>query len=379
MKKKLLPVIALVVTISLLLGAFGCAKEVAPPTTPSEPAAPSEEPAAAPPPAAEEVIKWRMQISLPMGILGDVAGSLAEDINTLSAGRLEVELFPAGAIVGAYEVFAGVIDGVLEAAYGWPDWAGGGFIPAGGAIWQQPGENEQEFLTWYYHGGGVELVNELHEEYPVKLLLAGIYGPEPFILSNKPILKLDDLEGLKMRTGGWCAKIYESLGVTVIGMSGTEIYGSLEKGIIDATEYSCPALNWELGFHEVIDYMVVPGLQAPTCECFLAMYEEAWDELPAEIQAVIEIAAKKAVFDFWLRMGYEDMLAVQKYEDYGVEIIVLPQEVIDAWEVLYYEIAEEQAEEWEGFGEIQEIKRQWREQWRPFATKTLTTALEKYQ
>lgn len=265
----------------------------------------------------------------------------ANQLKGTSGGQIDVQLFAAGEIVPGQHEFEAVLDGTLEMGHTSATYMTGrigqvGALlstswPAGISMWQ--------YMEWVDHYGGLEIIQESYTT--VGLDLVEIYpltphGPENFGYFNKKINSSADLEGIKFRSSGiWGNILTEHFDAAVTNLPGGELYQALERGVIDAFEFSCPANNWPLGFHEVAKYLYVPGLHSPMGCGHLIMPRSLWDTLTPELQNLIKLNAHST--GFWAA-GHEnlaDALAMQKFYEYAethddFEVIELPQEVQDA-------------------------------------------------
>src|SRR5690606_14830616 len=100
------------------------------------------------------------------------------------------------------------------------------------------GPSPGEFLGWLYHGGGLQLKDEVYDPFNVKALNAGMIAPEASGWFREEVKSAEALRGLKMRFLGLGAKVVEKLGVSTPLLAGGDIYPALELGTIDATEFS---------------------------------------------------------------------------------------------------------------------------------------------
>src|SRR3546814_19294102 len=100
---------------------------------------------------------------------------------------------------------------------------------------------------------------ELYAKYDIISIPCGIIAPEASGWFRKEIKSVEDLKGLKMRFFGLGGKAMEKLGVSTQLIAGGEIYQALQLGTIDATEFSMPAIDPALGFHQVAKHYYMPG------------------------------------------------------------------------------------------------------------------------
>jgi TRAP-type mannitol/chloroaromatic compound transport system substrate-binding protein len=111
------------------------------------------------------------------------------------------------------------------------------------------------------------------------------------LFSNKKATSMADFKGMRVRTPGWYMDIMNNLGASVSPLPGGEIYLALERGVIDAAEFSSPAINYPMGFDEITKYVIQPGVHQPGIQCALFFNKEAYDKLPDDLKWIINIAA----------------------------------------------------------------------------------------
>ena len=143
-----------------------------------------------------------------------------------------------------------------------------GAVPFGMEPW--------EYTAWWFEAGGRELAEALYAKYDVHPLLCGLIGPETAGWFRTPIDSLDDLEGLKIRFAGLGGKVIERLGASVTMLPGGEIFQALEKGAIDATEFSLPNVDEQLGFDRIAKLNYYPGGTSPTRPLTMVVNIDDW-------------------------------------------------------------------------------------------------------
>ncbi len=242
--------------------------------------------------AAGEVRQWKMVTSWPLNFpgLGTGANRVAESITTMSGGRITVKVFGANDLVPAFEVFDAVSRGTAElghsGAYYWK-----GKHPAAPFFTSVPfGMNATEMNGWLHFGGGLELWHELYARFNLIAFPAGNTGVQMGGWFNKEINSVEDLKGLKMRIPGLGGEVLERLGGTPVALPGSELFTSLQSGAIDATEWVGPMNDLAFGLFRAAKYYYSPGWHepGPTLECMIN--KEAFDALPADLQAIVEHA-----------------------------------------------------------------------------------------
>lgn len=277
------------------------------------------------------VVEWKMVTTWPKNFpgLGTGAERLADLINQMSGGRLNVKVYGAKELVPAFEVFDAVSRGTAQmghgAAYYWK-----GKSPATQFFAAMPfGMTAQEFNAWIYYGGGQALWDEVYEPFGVKGVPAGNTGVQMGGWFNKEILSLDDLKGLKMRIPGLGGEVLKRLGGTPINLPGGEIFTSLQTGSIDATEWVGPYNDLAFGLYKTAKYYYFPGFHEPGT-CLEAIFnKQDLASLPADLQAIVLNAAKAANVDMLSEyMARNPEALKQLVEQHGAELRQFPADVL---------------------------------------------------
>ena len=268
-------------------------------------------------------VRWTLQTTWAQGwLLHDMAEYFAEQVELMSGGKFIIDVQPAGAIVGGLEVLDATDTGTLDAYHSWPGyWMGN--HPSAPFFASIPMHLEPLMhVTWLYAYGGKELMQEMYDEIGMNVysIPGGVTHPELLAHSNVPLATVDAWRGLKYRAPGWWGEILkEDYGVAVTMLPGTELYPALERGILDALEFSSPVVNRQQGFHEVADYIAGPGMHQPTCFFELGFNKDKYDALPADYQAILQNAAKAMTLWSWTVDITEGMNTLDFYEEQGIQ------------------------------------------------------------
>lgn len=326
-KRKLIFVSVFLITV--LLAVAGCANR--------QPAAPAGGQA-----APQQTFTLRVATTWPSAImLHQMPVRWAEDVAKASGGRLQIEVHPAGALVGAPEVLDATntrtIDGYHTFGGYWI-----GKMPAAPFFSSVPMTLEPLMhLVWIYEGGGLELWQRMYDEagYNIKVLPLGITHPEILAWSNRPLSKIEDWQGLKYRTVGWWAEILRENNVAVTTLPAAELYPSLERGVLDALEFSTPYNDQVLAFNEVAKYLAGPGMHQPGTLFYIGINKDSWNALPADLQALIETTARSTTLWSWSRDLSESMKALEAFQAEGVTLVEVDEATQrklkeDAWALL---------------------------------------------
>ena len=163
------------------------------------------------------------------------------------------------------------------------------------------GLNFQGLNGWMYDGGGLELWREVYDRFNLVPFLCGNTGVQMTGWFKKPIEKVDDLKGLKMRIPGLAGRVYQSLGVDVRLLPPGEIFPALERGVIDAAEFVGPYLDRQLGLQRAAKYYYTTGWHETATASELIINKAKWNSLPPDLKAIIEnaCAACNVISEAW--------------------------------------------------------------------------------
>jgi TRAP-type mannitol/chloroaromatic compound transport system substrate-binding protein len=276
---------------------------------------------------SKDKIRWRM--SDPWGglIFHDISIHFADSVRAASGGRLDIKVFQSGAIVPAMEIFDAVSKGTLDVAHSWPGYWNGrneAFVAFASVPF---GLDFEGYNIWYYERGGQQMLNELYGKYGIVSFFCGNVGQELGLHSNKKATKMEDFKGMKIRTPGWYMDILNLMGASVTPLPGSEIYLALERGVIDAAEFSSPAVNLPMGLQDITKYIIMPGVHQPSCQFDVFFNKAKFDALPDDLKAIIEICAKET--QIWTN-AWQENLNIKAIDEIGKksEYIVLEKETI---------------------------------------------------
>lgn len=243
-----------------------------------------------------------------------------ETVKEMTDGKVAIELLPVGSIVDYKEtpdaIAAGLLDGhITDTSYF------SGRDPAFGLIanpvgaWADP----SQMIDFVENGGGKELMNELVNPYGLEFLGVSTPGLEAFV-SKVPLDSVDDLKGVKVRSPeGLIANVFAAAGANPVNLPASEVYTSLDKGVIDAADYSVFSVNQETGMNGIAKHPVYPGFHSlPLVE--VSMNKEKWDALPEEIQGQMKEALKVFQQNQIDTLKARDLEAVKTAEAEGITI-----------------------------------------------------------
>ena len=283
--------------------------------------------------AFSETFHWKLVTTWPKNFpgLGSGAENFARYVKEMSAGRLTVHVYGAGEIVPAFEVFDAVSQGVVDAGHG-ASYYWKGKIPAAVFFTAIPfGFTAQEINAWVHYGGGLELWREAYAPANIVPFAGGNTGVQMAGWFNREINSADDLKGLKMRIPGLAGEVFAAAGGTAVRIPGSELYTSLQTGVIDATEWVGPYNDLALGLYEVARYYYYPGWHEPGSMLELIVNKDSFEALPADLQAMVTVAARAANQDMLDEFTARNNAALQDLvKNHGVQLRRLPDDVLQA-------------------------------------------------
>jgi len=274
----------------------------------------------------------------------DIFNEYAEDyvkrVNEMGGGRLVIDYLVSGAVVKAFQVQDAVNKGVLDAAHSVSVyWYGKSKVASLFGTGPVFGQNAHQGLAWIYFGGGLELYNEL-----LKALGLNIVGFFSFPMPTQPlgwfkerITDAKQLVGLKYRTVGLAADLFQAMGTKVTQLPGGEIVPALERGVIEAFEFNNPTSDRSFGAQDVSKVYML-GSYHQAAEFFEIMFNrKKYNQLPAEHKAILRYAAEaSSSYSYWRGQDRysEDLLWLR--DKAGVNIYRTPQSVMEeqlkAWD-----------------------------------------------
>ena len=281
---------------------------------------------------SETSIEWKLVTTWPKGLpgLGSAPENFARRVGEMSNGRLTVRVYGAGEVVPPFEVFDAVSQGVAEmghgASYYWK-----GKIPSSVFYTAVPfGMTAQEMNGWLHYGGGLELWRELYAPFGVRPFAGGSTGVQMAGWFNRELKSASDLNGLKMRIPGLAGEVFAASGGTAVRLAGGEIYTSMQTGVIDAVEWVGPYNDRTLGLMEVAEYYYYPGWHEPGAMLEFTVNQAAFDRLPADLQAIVEGAARATnqdMLDEFTARNNESLTTL--LEEHSTKLRPLPDDVMD--------------------------------------------------
>ena len=177
----------------------------------------------------------------------------------------------------------------------------------------------------------IDIARELYKKNGL-FFVGNVHHDLNLIHSKKPIKSLDDFKGLKIRMpGGIIAETFAALGARTTLLPGSEVYPALEKGTIDASDFVGPAVDYDLGFHQVTKYIIMGPTSTPTLHqavdpLDIAFSLRVWESFSPRMKAIIEDATKAFSLDHYCGIQKANVESWPKYKAAGNEVIHLSEE-----------------------------------------------------
>ncbi|MEO1190546.1 MAG: TRAP transporter substrate-binding protein [Pseudomonadota bacterium] len=269
---------------------------------------------------AQEV--WKIQSLWSAGTINQkVFEKWASDLTEASDGRLTIEPLPVRSVVAHNETLDAVGAGILQGQHTAPIYFSGrdaAFAMIGDL--NAAYENPYQMEYWFYYRGGLELAREVYAQHNLFFVGPIWWGVES-IPVNKPVRSLADFEGVKLRMPeGPSHDIFNRIGAAPVNIPGSEVYTSLERGVIDGTDWGTISMNQDLGYHGIAQYPIYPGLHSmPTAE--IAINMDAWNALPDDLKTLVEMSVRAFNADMIGAIAVADIEAVAKAKEEGATII----------------------------------------------------------
>lgn len=296
--------------------------------------------------ADKMLLKTPIAFSTALPGLGSPIPRVAEQLDLMSGGTLRMKVYEPGKLVPPFEILDAVSSGKINSGYTTAGyWAGK--IPAAPLFSAVPfGPEAGEYMAWLYYGNGMTLYQEMYDQagYNVHVMPCAIIAPETSGWFAKEINTPEDLKGLKMRFFGLGGKVMQKLGVATSLLPGGEIFPALEKGAIDATEFSMPAIDARLGFHKLVKFNYFPGWHQQATVFELMINKDVWNEASEQHKAIIENACKASVTDSYAEgEAIQHAALIDNVENNGVQMKQWSDEMLDTFRATWEEVAAEEA------------------------------------
>ena len=283
--------------------------------------------------AAEKVYRLKLAETWPTNfpIFGDAPRNMAKMAEEMSNGRLKITIDSKNkhkAPLGIFDmVRSGQYDMGHSASYYWK-----GKVPNTLYFTTMPfGMTAPEQYGWFYHGGGMELMDKVYGKFNLMSFPGGNTANQMGGWFQKEIKSLEDLQGLKMRIPGFAGEVLAKLGAKPTNIPAGELYTALERRTIDALEWVGPSLDLRMGFHKIAPFYYT-GWHEPATELQFLINKRSWNRLPKDLQEILRVSMRASAYDMYIQSYHESAVNLDKIKaEYpNIKIKTFPEDVISA-------------------------------------------------
>jgi TRAP-type mannitol/chloroaromatic compound transport system substrate-binding protein len=279
--------------------------------------------------AAAKTTTWKVQTSWDAGTTGyKLFEDWANAFEEKSGGELAIKPFPARSVAADNSaLFDAVRTGVLQAMNPFTIyWSGK--IPASVFLTSYPAGPDQtsHWDTMFYGLGMLEMTREIFKKKGL-FYVGPIQHDANIIHSKKAVNSLKDLKGMKIRLpGGMVSQVFDKFGASTTSLPSSDIYPALEKGTVDAADYVGPAINYDLGFAEVTNYIICVGppgqtsLYQPVDLMDLTVNMRAWKRLSDKMKVFVEEQVQTYSVHHYVTIQKANAVAMNKFLEKGTKV-----------------------------------------------------------
>ena len=280
----------------------------------------------------QPTINWRLASSFPKSLdtLFGTAEVFSKRVAQLTGGKFNIRVFAGGEIVPPLQVVDAVQNGTVEMGHTAPYYYFGKDATFAFDCAVPFGMNSRQQTAWMNQGGGMQLMREFYKDYGIVNFLGGNTGAQMGGWFRKEIKTLNDIKGLKMRISAFAGKVMQPLGLVPQQLAGADIYPALEKGSLDAVEWTTPYDDEKLGFNKVAPYYYAPGWWEAGAQLSFYVGIKEWEKLPKEYQAAIEAASYEAHVTMQAEYDAKNPAALARLIKNGAKLRFFSKEIMEA-------------------------------------------------
>ena len=313
--------------------------------------------------AADKRVKWKLHSAWGSSVphLGTSGVRFSKNIKRVSGGKFTMKFFEPGALVPGNEGFDATSKGSIEAA-----WTTAGYdvgkYPALAFFTAVPfGPSMGEYFAWKMFGGGNKIQQEIYAKHNIHQQDCFAIGPETSGWFKMEVKDLKQLRGLKMRFFGLGARVMQKIGVSTQLLAGGDIFPALEKGVIDATEFSMPAMDIKYGFYQIAKNNYFPGWHQQVSISQLLINSAKWNGLADNYKAMVELGCGDSIHHTYAETEYVNPFAmVEMGEKYGVKTRRWRDDQIAVFEKAWNDVVAEDSAKDPVFKRVNESYRKFR-------------------
>lgn len=294
---------------------------------------------------AQERLRWKLAGAYPssLAVIGQSQIRFTQWVEQLTDGNFRIQFNEPGALVPGGGIFDAVQAGSIEMGYGGLGlWIGkDSSLSVFNAL--PFGPNASEYLAWKKFGGGQQLQDEILAQFKIKTIDCSLLEPEASGWFRKEIKTVDDLKGLKMRIAGLGGRTIEKLGVSSQLITPGDIYPALERGVIDAAEFSMPVMDQTMGLWQVAKHYYFPGWHQPFTFNQLLVNLDKWNALPPKYKLAVEMACERELLTQLAEGAASNAKALNDMAAKGITVHTWPEPIMEAFRKAWDEVAAEES------------------------------------
>lgn len=308
------------------------------------------------PAIAQGKIEWNLPSSFPKNApgVGTNVTNFAEMVAAMSDGRLTFKVFSGGELVPPFAVEDAVQQGNVPVGHNPPYYAAGKNPSLHWFTAVPFGMTATEHYAWLRFGGGQELWDDIYAQRNMRAFYSGNSNTQSGGWFKNEIRSVDDLKGLNMRIAGLGGEMYRKLGVNAVLMPPPEIFQAFQTGAIDAAEWVGPYLDQAFGLQKITKNCYLPAYNEPSAALAIVFNLDAWNELPADLQAICKAAAAAAAQDALAQFDYHNTRAMAALKAEGVMFRNFPEDVVSAMHAAWLEVRDELTSQHEDVKRVRE-------------------------
>ena len=306
-------------------------------------------------------IKWRLTSSFPKSLdtIFGAAEVFSKKLAEITDGKFQVQVFASGEIVPGLQALDAVINDTVEMCHT-VSYYFVGKDPTYALFSAVPfGLNARLQNSWLLQGEGGPLQDEFYATQGLKGVVCGNTGSQMGGWFRKEVKTVADMNGLKMRIGGFAGQVMQKIGVVPQQIAGGDIYPALEKGTIDAAEWVGPYDDEKLGFYKVAQYYYYPGWWEGGPTVHIMANLAAYGALPEQYKSAFQVACMETNLDMTAKYDTLNPAALKRLIAGGAVLKRYPTDVMEAAHKVAFELYEKTAAENPRFAKVYES-------WKPF-------------
>lgn len=297
---------------------------------------------------APVLLKTPIAFASNLPALGTPIKYIAEQMDKVSGGNVQMKFYEPGELVAPLEILDAVSDGKVNSGYTTAGYWYGKMKTAALFSAVPFGPEAPEYMAWLYYGDGLKLWQETYDQagYNVKVMPCTIISPETSGWFKNKMTSPADFQGLNIRFFGLGGEVMKQMGANPSLLPGGEIYGALEKGQIDATEFSMPAIDERLGFYKIVKNNYFPGWHQQATIFEFMINKDVWKGMSAQQQAVVETVCMASMTNSLAEAeAAQPPVLKRQVAENGVSLEYWSDDMLDAFREAWGKVLEEQLQD----------------------------------